>query len=179
MGERDPELDVYDSQTALNVMLLATLIMAAGALAVIFGAFPALSEDRRGGAILVGSYVALPFLGLAIVQVIQRLRRQSRPVISLRRSGILDVRLSDAPIPWSAITAVRPSKLGGRVRGSILDADREFAKKHDWHRLAVLIGWPGLGRGSVTILAGGTTINGDELHRLCVKYWNQYRKGFA
>jgi hypothetical protein len=102
MNTSSETIEIKGSPAKLLGLVAIGILMTGACAMIVFGYIPVAGGSLRQFLVWVG----LPFFGLCTLLAASRLLRASNTVVTLSPEGILDTRLSQRPIPWSAIQEV-------------------------------------------------------------------------
>lgn len=124
-----------------------------------------------------GVGVVLVSLLLAVVGI-GRVLRLKAPQLTLSSLGLKDYNLSSQPIPWSAIAAVSPHHLNGRLSGVRLKLEEGFLRAFPIKTGPKLLGpiLKTVGTNYVTSTPGAAHLKADDYYEIVLKYWTSYSK---
>jgi hypothetical protein len=99
MDTANGTIEIKGSPAKLLGLFAIGIVMTGLSGMIAFGAIPV----RAGSYAQFMGWVGLLFFGLCTLVAASRLLRASNTVVTLSPEGLLDTRLSERPIPWSAI----------------------------------------------------------------------------
>lgn len=113
---------------------------------------------------LFSAWVGIGFFGPCTVVFVRRLRK-TREILRVDGMGVLDRRVTDRTIPWSAIARITERQVRHQVIFNLhLTGYLSDFVDSNWQRFTQsLNGLFGLGRNTISITANGLTVSADEL----------------
>ncbi len=102
MSLTDQTVEIKGSPFKLVGLVILGALMTALSGAIAFGYIPA----REGSFVQFAGWAGTIFFGGATLVILKRLTSAGETVITLSKSGFLDKRLSERPIPWASIQDV-------------------------------------------------------------------------
>jgi hypothetical protein len=156
-------IEIAGSPWKMIGLTLGSALMTAACVAIIAGYIPgATSDDFRYWLVAIG----IPFFGFCTLLIGWRAFKSSggAPVVTLSPTGLLDTRVSAAPIPWTAIRDISTWSYKGQ-KIMVLDVDPKIeatlplTKIASWSRGAN----KSLGADGLCVTAQGLKMGYDEL----------------
>jgi hypothetical protein len=153
-------VEIKGSPAKLLGLVAIGILMTGACALVVFGYIPVAAGSLRQFLVWVG----MPFFGLCTLLAASRLLRASDTVVTLSPEGLLDTRLSQRPIPWSAIQEVGVWTMQGQ-KVIVLPVPPETEKSVGLTRIA---SWSRgankkLGANGLCVMASGLKTSHDAL----------------
>lgn len=160
--------EIHGAPLKMLGLAILSLALVVTCVAMVAGYGPPLGyDDWQFWAVGVG----VPFFGFTTVMIIWRMATQRGPVVTLSPEGILDTRVTAAPIPWRAIRGISTWTMQ-RQNVMVLDVDPEVEKTLPLTRIAR---WSRganrkLGADGLCVTAQGLKTNYDQLLETATAY---------
>lgn len=164
------EMQIGYSLQSLLVLFCGALILTVLGSAIVFHWFP----GRHGIPVLViiAGYVGLPLFGLTTLKVGWTLMTARGPMLFISRSGIRDLRLSKAFIPWESVTSVSSYETCGQ-KFVVLKVTPAMEKQLDFSTIRKLLRAMNnaFGAHGMMISPTGLPLDADRLLYICNEYY--------
>ena len=154
-------IEIVASPMKLIGLTLLGVLMTSACVAIVAGYIPGVDSDNwRYWVVAVG----VPFFGFCTAMGAWRALNASGPVVTLSPAGLLDTRVSAAPIPWQAIRGISTWAHKGQ-KVMVLDVAPEVEATLPLTRIAR---WSrgankSLGADGLCVTAAGLKVGYDEL----------------